>query len=86
MATKTVIQEMTKHGLRALEDRVERLEELCEKLIEEDHKLRERLTLLQLAMGPAKDQMDIETNGAAMENHEEEVTGEEAAIKKENGV
>jgi hypothetical protein len=30
--------------------------------------------------------MDIETDGAAIENHEEGVTGEEAAIKKENGV
>jgi hypothetical protein len=35
---------MAERRLRPLQDRVERLEELCEKLVEKDHKLRERLT------------------------------------------
>ncbi|KAI5795932.1 hypothetical protein FPQ18DRAFT_303594 [Pyronema domesticum] len=69
MAAITVIRAMNEHGLRLLKDRIAKLEALCDQLIEKTHQLRERVNVLERAVGQAVDDMDPVAD--EMENEED---------------
>ncbi|KAI5790888.1 hypothetical protein FPQ18DRAFT_402804 [Pyronema domesticum] len=67
VAALTLIKAMNEHGLPPLQNRVAKLEYLCDKLVEKNRQLREHIAFLERAVGQAADGMDIDTATAGME-------------------
>jgi dynactin complex subunit len=76
---------MNETGLYPLAERVEELEELCDQLLEENDRLRERVRQLEWAMVPAEE-YEMEPADDEMEIETERGAQEDAAEKQENGV